>query len=93
MADSITVLEETLGIAEEQAEALLFVTHGIDRELTIRAYGYAKDNLIPSPMSERLADPAYVRMLLDAARDEGELPEEVLNALQAHFDGLSSDAE
>jgi hypothetical protein len=44
-------------------------------------------------MLERLADPVYVRMLLDAAHDEGELPEEVLNALKVHLDGLSSDAE
>lgn len=93
MTDSIAVLEQTLGIEEEHAEALLFATHGIDRELAIRKYGYAKDNLIPSPMAERLADPGYVRMLLDAVREEEELPQEVLNALQAHLDGLSSDTD
>ncbi|MBA2662382.1 MAG: hypothetical protein H0U74_08825 [Bradymonadaceae bacterium] len=85
MSDPITTLEHCLGISTDDAEELLQLTFSVDQEVAIKAYGYPKDNLIPPPMQQRLADPAYVALLVELAADEQGLASHVLAALEAHL--------
>lgn len=70
MRDPITVIRRVFGVDEEQAVEILMLTQWVDQEIATEVHGYPKDNLIPPPMEERLADGEYRRRLVEAARDQ-----------------------
>ena len=84
----ISALEHALGLQTTDAEDLLQLTFAVDQHIAIQRYGYPKDNLIPPPMHERLADPEYLRLLLTEAEDadSGEFSDEIVHAIRARFE-------
>ena len=56
-----------LGLGDEHAAQFLDVVSWVDQEIAHETYGYPKDNEIPPSLSERLASPAYVSRLAEAA--------------------------
>ncbi|RAL20873.1 hypothetical protein DL240_14410 [Lujinxingia litoralis] len=71
--DPIALICERLDVPPELAEDILLLTHWVDQELATTRYGYPKDNAIPPPLHQRLADPAYLARLRHAACDHWEL--------------------
>ena len=70
MSDAIETLREFFGVDEEEAVTLLELSQWVDQEIAMERHGFPKDNLIPEPMSRRLADEGYLGRLLEAARDQ-----------------------
>lgn len=88
MADDLTVIEQTLGLDTDQAAEVLELTHWADHQAAIARWGYPKDNAIPAPMARRLADPEYLALLVEAARDQ-DAPPEVVAALERRLAAAS----
>jgi len=63
-------LAERLGA--HLAGALMSHLDVAERDRLIRTYGYAKDNAWPPALAERLADPAFVRCLLESIEADDE---------------------
>ena len=85
MSDPISILEEVFGLNTDDAEDLLQLTFEVDQSIAIRLYGYPKDNLIPRPMHERVADPEYLQQLLVEAEDDDVFSGEIVRAIRAHI--------
>lgn len=68
--DSLQVLRDVFGVDEEVAVEILMLTEWVDQQVAIERFGYPKDNLIPPPMADRLADKDYLEKLVEAARDQ-----------------------
>ncbi len=88
MSDPISVLEQVFGLETNDAEDLLQLTFEVDQSIAIRLYGYPKDNLIPRPMVERVADVEYLRQLLVEAEEDDEFSPEIARAISAHIERL-----
>lgn len=88
--DPIETLARVFGLPIEAAEDLLQLTFAVDQHIAIRQYGYPKDNLIPPPMHERLANREYLRLLLsEVSEEDGEFGEDVLAAIRGHWERIS----
>ena len=79
--NDLEVIERELGLEGADAELVLSLCEWVEHEIAIERFGYPKDNILPAPMNERLADPEYVHKLLRAALDE-DAPDRVIEALQ-----------
>ena len=88
--DPFELIGGVLGLGPEHAADVFMLTHWVEHTLLIERHGYPKDNALPAPLSERLADESYVRRLLEAAADEEEPDGVVLRALSAHLEALTS---
>lgn len=68
--DSLQILQDFFDVDEDEALAILLLTQWVDQEIAIERHGYPKDNLIPAPMDERLAQRGYLERLVEAALDQ-----------------------
>lgn len=68
--DSLTALQDFFAVDESTALELLTLSQWADAEFAIALHGYPRDNLIPPPMSLRLQNPEYRRLLREAAADQ-----------------------
>lgn len=95
--DPISILEQVFGLTTDDAEDLLQLTFAVDQSIAIFRYGYPKDNLIPPPMHERLADLDYLRQLLAEAEDDAGcefsgISENVVQAIRARIESSGNES-
>lgn len=80
MSDELAVIQNTLGIDEEDALFVLELCDMLDREDLIAAHGYPKDTPTGRDLPSLLTDAGYRARLIALAETEG-AREELLEAL------------
>lgn len=89
MKSDLEQIAQILSLDEDGAFAVLELCQWADHEVAIARHGYPKDNLFPPPISERLADPRYVRRLTQLAAEDDAADPCILDALRRRLAALA----
>lgn len=74
MSDDLTVIQQTLGLDEDDALFVLELCDMLEREDAIAAHGYPKDTPMGRDLAARLEDTNYRRRLRELAQTDGASP-------------------